>query len=205
MTTIIDVSTSSLTDDQLLASVKSLACAERKATAELIAALAEVDRRKLYLGEGFPSLFNYCTQALHLSEHAAYGRIEAVRAVHRFPVVLDHLADGSVTLTTICLLAPLITAENHEALLASARHKSRRDVEHLVAMARPKPDVPAMVKKLPSPRTQGVIETPTLVACSPLSPAEAERDQELRPAVAEVMPARPATGAAAVTPLAPER
>src|SRR5688500_3476714 len=111
MTTIFDSSTSSLSDNQLLASLKSLACAERKVTAELIAALAEVDRRKLYLGEGFPSLFNYCTQVLHLSEHAAYGRIEAVRAVHRFPVVLDHLADGAVTLTTVCLLAPLLTAE----------------------------------------------------------------------------------------------
>jgi 5-methylcytosine-specific restriction endonuclease McrA len=95
MTTILESSTSSLSDDQLLASVKSLACAERKATAELIAALAEVDRRKLYLGEGFASLFNYCTQVLHLSEHAAYGRIEAVRAVHRFPVVLEHLAATS--------------------------------------------------------------------------------------------------------------
>ncbi len=133
MTTFFDSSTASLSDDQLLASVKSLARVERKATAELIAVLAQVDRRKLYLGEGFPSLFNYCTQVLHLSEHAAYGRIEAARAVHRFPVVLGHLANGAVTLTTICLLTPLLTADNHEILLAAARHKSRREVEQLVA------------------------------------------------------------------------
>ena len=151
MTTIFDPTPSCLSDDELLSSVKTLACAERRATAQLIAALAELDRRKLFLGLGYPSLFNYCTQALHLSEHAAYGRIEAVRAASRFPVVFSELADGAVTLTTICLLAPLLTAENHEALLAAARHKSRRDVEQLVAATRPKPDAPAVVRKLPSP------------------------------------------------------
>ena len=89
-----------------------------------------------------------------MSEYAAYGRIEAVRAAHRFPVVLEHLADGAVTLTTICLLAPLLTGENHQALLTAARHKSRREVEHLVAEIRPKPDVPAAVTPLAPERYQ---------------------------------------------------
>jgi hypothetical protein len=31
---------------------------------ELIASLAELDARRLYLGEGFPSMFAYCTQVL---------------------------------------------------------------------------------------------------------------------------------------------
>src|SRR5688500_1133399 len=105
MITIFDPALSSLSDDQLLLSVKTLACSERHAMAQLIAALVELDRRKLFLGQGYSSLFNYCTQVLHLSEHAAYGRIEAARAARRFPVVLDHLANGTVTLTTLCLLA----------------------------------------------------------------------------------------------------
>jgi hypothetical protein len=207
MTTDFDLTTFSLSDDQLLSRVKTLASAERQATAQLIAALAELDRRKLFLGQGFPSLFMYCTQVLHLSEHAAYGRIEAARAVHRFPVMLDHLADGAVTLTTICLLAPLLTPENHDGLLAAARHKSRREVEQLIAMTRPKPDVPPVVRKLPSPRPQDVAEPAALSACSPaaeLSPLEAGRQRESRPAVAEVKLPRPAA-APVVTPLAPER
>lgn len=202
------LSNSSLSDEQLLANVKSLAGAERRATADLIAALAEVDRRKLHLGEGFPSLFNYCTQVLHLSEHAAYGRIEAVRAVHRFPVVFDHLADGAVTLTTICLLAPLMTDENHEALLAAARQKSRREVEHLVAMTRPQPDVPAVVRKLPPPRSPEAVQTPTERAClaaSARSSLEPERKVEPRPTAAEMTPPRSTTLPSVVTPLAPER
>ena len=78
-----------LTDGELLAQVTRAAKQERAATAHLIALLAEVDARRLYLGEGYSSLFTYCTQALHLSEHAAYGRIEAARAARRFPVVMD--------------------------------------------------------------------------------------------------------------------
>lgn len=59
-------SLTSLTDDQLLARVKTLTEHERQSTAALIAALTEIDARRLYLGEGYRSLFAYCTQALHL-------------------------------------------------------------------------------------------------------------------------------------------
>src|SRR5690554_4855471 len=90
-----------LSDTELLAAVAQLAARERDATVALVAHLAELDARRLYLAEGYPSLFAYCTQALHLSEHAAYGRIEAARAARRFPVLLEHLADGSITLTTV--------------------------------------------------------------------------------------------------------
>ena len=56
--------------------------------------------RRLYLQPGYSSLFTYCTRCLHLSEHVAYGRIEAARAPRKFPIILEHLADGSMTLTT---------------------------------------------------------------------------------------------------------
>ena len=126
-----------LTDAELLALVTRAAKQECAATAHLIALLAEVDARRLYLGEGYSSLFTYCTQALHLSEHAAYGRIEAARASRRFPVVMDFLADGSLNVTTIGLLAPHLTDDNHQALLVSARYKSKRDVERMAAALRP--------------------------------------------------------------------
>jgi len=60
-----------LSDQELLAEVKVAAGRERDATARLIALLAQVDERRLYLGEGCSSLFNYCTQVLHLSDYVA--------------------------------------------------------------------------------------------------------------------------------------
>ena len=141
-----------LSDRELLAEITIAAASERAATARLIALLAQLDARRLYLGAGCSSLFTYCTQVLHLSEHAAYGRIEAARAARRFPVILDLLSDGSVTLTAVTLLAPHLTADNHLEVPSQARHKSKRDVEHLVARLRPQPSVPATVRKLPVPK-----------------------------------------------------
>ena len=146
------ISFTTLADHDLLDQTKALAHSERRATAELIGALAEVDSRRLYLGEGYSSLFTYCVQALRLSEHAAYGRIEAARAARRFPVVLDAIASGQLTLTAVTLLAPPLTDDNHERVLASAHGRSKRDVEQIVAALRPRPDVPATIRKLPTPR-----------------------------------------------------
>jgi hypothetical protein len=145
-------SIAALSDTRLLAQVKHLAQHERKATATLVAHLAVLDERRLYLGEGCSSLFSYCARVLHLSESAAYGRIQAARAARRFPVVLEKLAGGALNLTTLGLLAPHLTAENHVELLAAVEHKSKRDVEELVARFRPLPDARASIRRLPATR-----------------------------------------------------
>jgi hypothetical protein len=118
----------------------------------LIAHLAILDERRLHLDEGFPSLFAYCTGALHLSEHAAYGRIEAARAARRFPVLLGMIADGSLTLTTVGLLSPHLKETNCTELLAAATHKSRRHVEELLARLYPQDAVPSTIRRLPQPQ-----------------------------------------------------
>ena len=111
---------------------ESLARSEREATADLIAHLAELDARRLYLGAGgFSSLFSYCTDVLRLSEAEAYNRIEAARAARRFPAILDMLGDGRPDLTTVRLLAAHLDDDNQRELLAAASRKSRRQVEEL--------------------------------------------------------------------------
>src|SRR5687768_1140674 len=129
-----------LSDRELLDRAASAAGNERHITAELLGLIGELDHRRLYLGEGCSSLFTYCTQVLHLSEHAAYHRIEGARAARRFPVILELIGDGSVTLTTVALLRSHLTPENHQQLLGAARHMSKRDVEHQIACLAPKPD-----------------------------------------------------------------
>ena len=175
--------------------MRTLTNNERHATVALIASLAEFDARRLYLREGCSSLFTYCTQVLRLSEHAAYGRIEAARAAWRFPVLLDLLREGAVTLTTVCLVAPHLTDENHESVLAAARHKTKRDVEVLVATLRPKPAVPAVVRKLPQGKPTAVMS----VCAGSFFEASAVGAQSSTP----VIERRPQS--AVIAPLAPER
>lgn len=130
----------SLSDSQLLEEVHSLVARHRDITAALIAALAVVESRQLHLGEGYSSLYDYCTKHLHLSEHEAYNRIQSARIALRFPVVLDLLASGDLTMTTVNVLGGYLSEENHVALLEAARHKSKRQVEAQVGALAPKPD-----------------------------------------------------------------
>src|SRR6266568_3038208 len=123
---------SHLSDDDLVAKVKLLAHGEREANATLIDHLAELDARRLYLSEGFSSLFNYCCEVLRLSEPAAYNRIEVARVARAFPVILPMLAEGTLSLATVRLLASQLTAENHQELLAAARGKTKRAVEEML-------------------------------------------------------------------------
>jgi hypothetical protein len=122
-----------LADDALLEEARRLASVERAATTDLIVALREVDGRRLYLSQGYSCMFYYCTQALRLSEQAAYRRIEVARASRAFPSLLRDLRTGALTLTTALLLVPHITAENEGELLQEASFKSKRDVERLLA------------------------------------------------------------------------
>src|SRR5258708_18938405 len=142
---------SSLTNEQLLARVKTLAQGEREATASLLASLAELDASRAYLAEGYSSLFTYCTQALHLSEDAAYNRVKAAQAARKWPVILQMIADGSVSLTSVRWLAASLTDDNHQQILETARHRSKRQVEELVAALHPQPPVPSAIRKLPTP------------------------------------------------------
>jgi hypothetical protein len=161
-----------LSDHDLLAAVVCLAGRERGTTAELVAHLAELDARRLYLGAGFSSLFAYCTGVLRLSEHEAYNRIEAARAVRRFPVLLERLGDGSLNLTTIRLLSPHLQAENAMTLLAAASGKSRREVEELLACHFPRPFAAASVRKLPGARPAvGMLAPPTSTSTSDPQPS----------------------------------
>ena len=81
-----------LSDDDLIVTIASIAGVERTATASLIAHLAELESRNLHLARGFRSLFGYCRVVLHCSEHEAYNRMEVVHAARRFPVILPLLA-----------------------------------------------------------------------------------------------------------------
>ena len=140
-----------LSDSELIDRLKILVARDRDVTAEIVAHLAELDTRELYLREGFPSLFIYCRDALGLSEWEAYNRIEVARAARRFPVILELLAEGSVSLTAVRLLAPHLNSANHRDVLHAARGKRKADVEEMVARLSPRPDVRCSVRRLPRP------------------------------------------------------
>lgn len=79
--------------------------------------------------------------------------------MRRHPRILQRLAEGSLTLTSVCLLAPVLNEQNSLELLDAARHKSKREVEQLVARVRPQPPVASTVRKLLTPMQKAATRT----------------------------------------------
>jgi hypothetical protein len=195
-------SAASLSDDDLLARLELIAGKARETSVELVAHLAALDTRAiLYAAEGYGTLFAYCTQALRLSEDAACSRIAAARACRRFPVILDLLASGAVTLTAMRLLGPHLTPENHAAVLERAKGLTVRQIEELVAEIAPRSDVRGSMRKVPGTGTlisapepelalPGIATSgpPAPVASSPMMESAPPADR--RPVVEPRSPAR---------------
>jgi hypothetical protein len=181
-------SLSRLSDADLVDRLQSLAAREREATAELVAHLAELDTRDIHLRAGYPSLFAYCREVLRLSEHEAYNRIEAARAARRFPVILDHLAERKVHLTTIRLLAPHLTPDNHQAVLDSARGKRKTGVQEIVARLVPRPDAASILRRLPAPKP--ALTAPP-EALAPPDPAARPLGPESQPVLSQPVLSQP--------------
>jgi 5-methylcytosine-specific restriction endonuclease McrA len=167
------MSTYSLThldDGVLLRDLAALVARDRATTAELLAHIAEVDTRRLYVPAGYPSMYLYCVHELHLSEDVAFKRIYVARLARRFPGIYGALADGRLHLTALVLLGPYLTQEAAAGLLEAAEHKCKTEIEALLAQRFPKPDVPTRVEpitpalnRLAEPAAPGV---PAL-QCSP--------------------------------------
>ena len=118
-----------LKDKELLEKFNVLVREEKEATAQVVAHLAEIDRRKLYADEGYSSLFSYCVEKFHYSESEAFLRIQAARLVHTSPEVIGLLEDNKATLTTLKLIAPHITSQNKEKIFKEVEHKTKRQTE----------------------------------------------------------------------------
>jgi hypothetical protein len=161
-----------LPPSEILREAKRLASSEQHATAALVACLAEVDARQLYVVAGYNSMFGFCTRGLHLYEGSAYNRIEVARLARRFPIIIERLAAGEVTLTAVRLIGKHLTAENHLAMLDTIRHMSKEKLRALLAELEPKQDVTPSVRKVSSASGEGapVAAAAANDAVTPLSP-----------------------------------
>jgi hypothetical protein len=162
-----------LGDAQLLAGLRGLVMQERALSARLLLHLGEVDARGLYREQAFLSMFEYAVEALRMSPDEAYVRLRAAKVARGFPLVLQMLERNELHLSAIKLLAPHLTLANHVNVLERARCKSKLAVELIVAELAPKPDVPSVLRKLPSARAS-VRATPAQPMADPTPARESE-------------------------------
>jgi hypothetical protein len=132
-------------DDVFLHDCPTHRATERSATALGLAHLAEIEVRGLYAAAGYSSMHAYCTGRLCYSDDEAYVRLRVARIGRRVPALFVALASGRIHLTAALKLAPKLTRQNAEELLAAATGKSKGEVEQVLAEHFPQLDVPTSV------------------------------------------------------------
>src|SRR4029453_14797938 len=190
VTPVRDYSRSHLSDPALLNNAAANPSSECGAPPELLADLAEIDARKLYLPAAYPSLYAWCVGELGMAEDAACRRIRVARAARLFPGIFEAVAEGRLNLTAVVLLAPHLNPDNADELLAAAEHKSKSEIERLLVARCPRPHVPASVTVLssPPPTLHG---EPVVLGSGDLSaPARIEKSSVTPPRVAPLAPQR---------------
>ena len=130
----------SLDSNALALRLAELAGEEREVQVDFLLHLAVFDARRAYVEAGYPSLWTYCLEVLHLREGAAGRRIGAMRVLVRFPRLEGPLRDGRLSLSTLIVLGPVLREENVDALLARAAFRTKREVEELVVSLKPRPE-----------------------------------------------------------------
>lgn len=170
-------------NQQLLATLEGAYRGERDRCAEFLRLLAEVDARRLFVERGFGSLFAFCQKGFSMSEDQAYRRVAVARAGRKFPRLFDLIQSGELHMTGASKLAKHLTPENCDALLDAARHRTKAEIEHLIASRFPTAPAKTSIRRRPTPRPEPIAaaaDVRTSAAfneqeCKRLAPSAAKR------------------------------
>jgi 5-methylcytosine-specific restriction endonuclease McrA len=177
---------------------------EHTALAEFLVALADFDRKRLWMDLGYTSLFQFLRAELHLSKAAAQYRKVAAELIQQVPAVADALRDGTLCFTTVIEVARVVTAENWQVLLPRFFSLSRRDAMELVAELQPHPAPPSRtVVTIPAPAPWLVAAT--VDEAAGLVPALAPATEGKRGSAIRGSPAELTIREAPAPPLRPSR
>ena len=115
---------------------------------ELLVCMGEIEARCLFVGAGYSSMHAYCADVFHLSDDEAFKRIRAARLSRKHPEILAAITDGRLHLTAVTLLSKRFTHANVKELIEAATHRTKLQIQMLIAMRFPQEDVPASLREI---------------------------------------------------------
>ena len=98
-----------ISNAELLDSTRAFVRSSNVLEADLVEHLGEIEERRLHLEQAFPSMFDFCTRELGMSEAVALNRIYVARLARRLPLVLEWVRSGRIHLSGMRELAPHLT------------------------------------------------------------------------------------------------
>jgi len=119
-------------DRDLLDRLDATMARKRITTAELLAAIGEVEARRLHADKGYETIFDYCVNELRMDDDELAGKVIAARVARRYPAIFEAIADGRLQLDGVVLLAPYLRDTNSGELLATAANRTHAEVTRLI-------------------------------------------------------------------------
>ncbi len=129
------MSLENISDSELNDRILILTSKEREISLKFLVYLGEFDKRKLYLGQGYSSLFDYCCRKLKFSESSAFRRMESARCLREHPELKESFLNGAVSMCTIATAARAIREKKTQPTQIIGKSKS--EIQALLAVALP--------------------------------------------------------------------
>ena len=101
-------------NNERIEKLKSLVRTERKITAEIIEAITEIDRLRLYLDYGHTSMFSFLTKEIGYTPASAQRRIDVARLSIEIPDLKNDLKSGAINLSQVSMMAQAVRQKQKE-------------------------------------------------------------------------------------------
>ena len=158
-----------LNNQEIINKVEGLIQKQREGRSELIKHLIEFDKRQLHLALGFSGLFSYLVNKHKFSESSAYRYSQTVKVAKLFPVVIEDLNSGSLSLSNLTkaskkLLSNSLTSSEKVGLLDELKGVAKKEVEKILApkvKSTPKEKVQTLILEEPPIENNTRKKTPT--------------------------------------------
>ena len=121
----------------------------KKLEVQLLNVLEKVDGHKVYREFGYPSLFQYVTKELQLTDGVAYILINVSRKAKELPELKQAIQKQEISISKARRIVPVIERENQKHWLALAKTCSKRELEREVAAAKPSTAIPERAQYVP--------------------------------------------------------
>jgi len=155
-----------------------------KAEKSLTFWIVEMDERKLYRDFGCSNVFQYATRYLSLGEHTISELLRTGKALAQLPLLSEAFEKGQISSSHIREISRVATKDTEEYWCDTARGKTVREVEKLVAFT-PKGGLPGMKSTELKPVNSAAIQSAHSMA--PAIPVESAIPSAQTPASEDVL------------------
>jgi len=134
----------------------------KRSEKELLDAIIDVERRRVWQWKAYPSLHAYCVNSLRLTDAQAYSFIGVARKSREVPELRTLVSNGDIPLTNARRIVPVLDQTNKKELLEKAKNLSSRELDQELVKSFPE----KITRERIRPITENRLELKVLITTS---------------------------------------